>query len=110
MNSNIAQSIQGSQVRDPIFQANRSLSISVYFTVIESLFGWISVPCIDLQNLQFFLGSAHILKQPLFRQACAGIFNVCDQESRGFISKQQVTLPSILVLGGCSILLQLLIF
>ncbi|XXG67118.1 hypothetical protein AAC387_Pa06g0536 [Persea americana] len=51
---------------------------------------------IDVENLgsvtfrQFLLGSAHIMKQPLFRQACAVIFRGCDRESKGYISKQKL--------------------
>lgn len=57
----------------------------------EKIFGFIDVEKLgSITFRQFFLGSAHMLKQPLFRQACAGIFNVCDQESKGFISKQQI--------------------
>ncbi|KAJ8633569.1 hypothetical protein MRB53_026905 [Persea americana] len=68
----------------------RALSLG-WSPLSEKIFGFIDVEKLgSITFRQFFLGSAHILKQPLFRQACAGIFNVCDQESRGFISKQQI--------------------
>lgn len=39
---------------------------------------------------QFLLGSAHVLKQPLFRQACEVAFSDCDVNGKNYILKQEV--------------------
>lgn len=39
---------------------------------------------------QFLHGSAHILKQPLFRQACEVAFSDCDMNGKNYILKQEV--------------------
>ncbi|XP_068649995.1 lysophospholipid acyltransferase LPEAT2 [Aristolochia californica] len=39
---------------------------------------------------QFLLGSAQVMKQPLFQRACAAAFDVCDEESKEQISKKQL--------------------
>jgi lysophosphatidylcholine acyltransferase/lyso-PAF acetyltransferase len=41
-------------------------------------------------SLQFLYGSAHVLKQPLFRQACELAFTECDTGGHGLISEQEV--------------------
>ncbi|XP_047983186.1 lysophospholipid acyltransferase LPEAT2 [Salvia hispanica] len=51
---------------------------------------------IDVQKMgkisfkQFLLGSAHILKQPLFRRTCDAAFGECDINGKGHISKQEL--------------------
>ncbi|KAM7472140.1 hypothetical protein LguiA_010323 [Lonicera macranthoides] len=39
---------------------------------------------------QFLLGSAHVLKQPLFRRACESAFLECDLDSNHYISEQEL--------------------
>ncbi|XP_058082961.1 lysophospholipid acyltransferase LPEAT2-like isoform X2 [Magnolia sinica] len=51
---------------------------------------------IDVEKLgsitfrQFLLESTHIMKQPLFQQACITTINGCDDEGKGYITNQQV--------------------
>ncbi|XP_058073438.1 lysophospholipid acyltransferase LPEAT2-like isoform X2 [Magnolia sinica] len=47
--------------------------------------------CFQLITPRFLLGSAHIMKQPMFQQACTAAFNGCDDESKGYITKQHVS-------------------
>ncbi|XP_058073437.1 lysophospholipid acyltransferase LPEAT2-like isoform X1 [Magnolia sinica] len=46
--------------------------------------------CFQLITPRFLLGSAHIMKQPMFQQACTAAFNGCDDESKGYITKQHL--------------------
>lgn len=39
---------------------------------------------------QFLFGSAHVMKQPLFQQACELAFAKCDVEGTNYCSEQEV--------------------
>lgn len=39
---------------------------------------------------QFLVGSAHILKQPLFHQACESAFTACDGDGKNYIMEKEV--------------------
>lgn len=47
---------------------------------------------IKMSACQFLLGSAHILKQPLFQHACELAFSICDSDEKNYILKQEVFL------------------
>ncbi|XP_070038840.1 lysophospholipid acyltransferase LPEAT2 isoform X2 [Nicotiana tomentosiformis] len=60
-------------------------------TLSEKIFGFI-----DMQKSgkitfkQFLVGSAHILKQPLFHQACESAFTACDDGGKNYILEQEI--------------------
>ncbi|KAL6495442.1 hypothetical protein OROGR_030005 [Orobanche gracilis] len=57
----------------------------------EKLFGFIDVQKTGkITFKQFLVGSAHILKQPLFRHACDLAFNECDMNRKNNISMQEL--------------------
>ncbi|KAL7158593.1 hypothetical protein ABFS83_02G154600 [Erythranthe nasuta] len=57
----------------------------------EKMFEFIDVQKIGkITFKQFLLGSAHILKQPLFRQACELAFSECDTNDKNYILKQEL--------------------
>ncbi|KAL3814885.1 hypothetical protein ACJIZ3_016153 [Penstemon smallii] len=59
--------------------------------ISEKMFEYIDVLKIGkITFKQFLLGSAHILKQPLFRQACELAFSECDVNGKNFILKQEL--------------------
>ncbi|XP_010272600.1 PREDICTED: lysophospholipid acyltransferase LPEAT2-like [Nelumbo nucifera] len=57
----------------------------------EKIFRFIDVEkCGSVTFRQFFFGSAYILKQPFFWQACELAFTECDSGGYGYILKQQL--------------------
>ncbi|KAL0425916.1 UNVERIFIED_CONTAM: Lysophospholipid acyltransferase LPEAT2 [Sesamum radiatum] len=57
----------------------------------EKMFGFIDVQKIGkITFKQFLLGSAHILKQPLFHHACELAFSECDINGKNYILKQEL--------------------
>ncbi|KAL2477773.1 Lysophospholipid acyltransferase LPEAT2 [Forsythia ovata] len=57
----------------------------------EKIFGFIDVEKIDkITFKQFLLGSAHILKHPLFKRACDLAFTECDIDGKNCILKQEL--------------------
>ncbi|XP_022872374.1 lysophospholipid acyltransferase LPEAT2-like [Olea europaea var. sylvestris] len=48
------------------------------------------VESIKMSACQFLLGSAHILKQPLFQHACELAFSICDSDEKNYILKQEL--------------------
>lgn len=57
----------------------------------EKIFGFIDVEKIGkITFKQYLLGSAHILKQPLFKQACELAFTECDVDGKNCILKQEL--------------------
>ncbi|KAL0464710.1 UNVERIFIED_CONTAM: Lysophospholipid acyltransferase LPEAT2 [Sesamum latifolium] len=57
----------------------------------EKMFGFIDVQKIGkITFKQFLLGSAHILKQPLFHHACELAFSECDMNGKNYILKQEL--------------------
>lgn len=57
----------------------------------EKIFGFIDVEKIGkITFKQFLVGSAHILKQPLFRRACEVAFKECDADRNHYISEQEL--------------------
>ncbi|KAL3616602.1 Lysophospholipid acyltransferase lpeat2 [Castilleja foliolosa] len=57
----------------------------------EKMFGFIDEQKIGkIKFKQFLIGSAHILKQPLFRQACELAFSECDTSGQNYISMQEL--------------------
>ncbi|CAA2996427.1 lysophospholipid acyltransferase LPEAT2 [Olea europaea subsp. europaea] len=57
----------------------------------EKIFGFIDVEKMGkITFKQFLLGSAHILKQPLFKQACEVAFTECDIDGKNCILKQEL--------------------
>ncbi|CAI9770256.1 unnamed protein product [Fraxinus pennsylvanica] len=57
----------------------------------EKIFGFIDVEKIGkITFKQYLLGSAHILKQPLFKQACELAFTECDIDGKNCILKQEL--------------------
>ncbi|KAL3649504.1 Lysophospholipid acyltransferase lpeat2 [Castilleja foliolosa] len=57
----------------------------------EKMFGFIDEQKIGKINFkQFLIGSAHIMKQPLFRQACEVAFSECDMSGQNYISMQEL--------------------
>ncbi|XP_043715963.1 lysophospholipid acyltransferase LPEAT2-like isoform X2 [Telopea speciosissima] len=59
--------------------------------LLEKIFGYLDVEKQGSVTFrQFFFGSAHILKQPLFSQACESAFTECDGRECNYISQQQV--------------------
>ncbi|PHT93497.1 Lysophospholipid acyltransferase LPEAT2 [Capsicum annuum] len=69
----------------------------------EKMFGFI-----DVQNSgkitfkQFLVGSAHILKQPLFHQACESAFTACDSDGKNYILEQEFGDSLMLSIPGSS--------
>ncbi|KAG6737106.1 hypothetical protein POTOM_059899 [Populus tomentosa] len=60
-------------------------------TLSEELFGFLDVEKKgSITFKQFLYGSAHVLKQPLFRQACELAFTECDTGGHGLISEQEL--------------------
>ncbi|KAK1303110.1 Lysophospholipid acyltransferase LPEAT2 [Acorus calamus] len=56
----------------------------------EKIFYFLDVErCGYITFRQFLLGSAHVLRQPFFRQACIAAFDECD-DGQGYISMQQL--------------------
>ncbi|KAG9451664.1 hypothetical protein H6P81_004568 [Aristolochia fimbriata] len=75
------------------------VSVDGFFSVLclepsplaDKIFGFLDVERRgSITFRQFLLGSAHIMKQPLFQRACAAAFDICDEESKEQISKQQL--------------------
>ncbi|XP_059651494.1 lysophospholipid acyltransferase LPEAT2 [Cornus florida] len=57
----------------------------------EKIFGFIDVEKNGkITFKQFLLGSAHVLKQPFFRQACELAFSACDVSKENYISERQL--------------------
>ncbi|KAK6162423.1 hypothetical protein DH2020_002264 [Rehmannia glutinosa] len=57
----------------------------------EKMFGFIDVQKIGkITFKQFLVGSAHILKQPLFRRACELAFSGCDMNGKDYILTQEL--------------------
>uniref|UniRef100_A0A5B6ZLI9 Putative lysophospholipid acyltransferase LPEAT2 isoform X2 n=1 Tax=Davidia involucrata TaxID=16924 RepID=A0A5B6ZLI9_DAVIN len=60
-------------------------------SLAEKIFGFIDVEKNgNMTFKQFLLGSAHVLKQPLFRQACELAFAKCDTGGNHYISEQEL--------------------
>ncbi|KAK2965857.1 hypothetical protein RJ640_027144, partial [Escallonia rubra] len=56
----------------------------------EKIFGFIDLHKIGrITFQQFLLGSAHVLKQPLFRQACELAFTDCDIDESHYMTEQE---------------------
>lgn len=53
-------------------------------------------------SFQFLLGSAHILKQPLFRRASDVAFGECNIDGKDHISKQEVYIYYLVLLDAVS--------
>ncbi|XP_058105606.1 lysophospholipid acyltransferase LPEAT2 isoform X3 [Magnolia sinica] len=76
--------------RVKIHDFSRSLRLGLC-PLSEKIFAFIDVEKLgSITFRQFLLGSAHIMKQPLFQQACTAAFNCCDDEGKGYITKQQL--------------------
>ncbi|KAK4483434.1 hypothetical protein RD792_010621 [Penstemon davidsonii] len=59
--------------------------------ICEKMFGFIDVQKVGkITFKQFLLGSAHILKQPLFEHACELAFSECDINGKNYISEQDL--------------------
>ncbi|KAJ4955829.1 hypothetical protein NE237_012612 [Protea cynaroides] len=57
----------------------------------EKIFGYLDVEKQGSVTFrQFFFGSAHILKQPLFWRACESVFTECDDSGCNYVSQQQL--------------------
>ncbi|KAK3006503.1 hypothetical protein RJ639_017592 [Escallonia herrerae] len=57
----------------------------------EKIFGFIDLHKIGRITFQeFLLGSAHVLKQPLFRLACELAFTDCDNDESHYLTEQEV--------------------
>ncbi|XP_077248128.1 lysophospholipid acyltransferase LPEAT2-like isoform X2 [Tasmannia lanceolata] len=57
----------------------------------EKIFGFIDVEKYgSITFRQFLLGSAHVMKRPLFQRACEVAFDICDEEDKGYLTKQQM--------------------
>ncbi|XP_042496932.1 lysophospholipid acyltransferase LPEAT2 [Macadamia integrifolia] len=57
----------------------------------EKIFGYLDVEKQGSVTFrQFFFGSAHILKQPLFSQTCESAFTECDGRGCNYVSQQQL--------------------
>ncbi|XP_021642712.2 lysophospholipid acyltransferase LPEAT2 isoform X1 [Hevea brasiliensis] len=60
-------------------------------TISEEIFGFIDVEKNgSITFKQFLYGSAHVMKQPLFRQTCELAFSNCSDGGDGQISKEQL--------------------
>ncbi|KAJ8565401.1 hypothetical protein K7X08_007977 [Anisodus acutangulus] len=72
-------------------------------TLSEKMFGFIDVQkCGKLTFKQFLVGSAHILKQPLFNQACESAFTSCDGDGKNYILEQEFGNSLMLSIPGLS--------
>ncbi|KAK4379335.1 hypothetical protein RND71_001197 [Anisodus tanguticus] len=59
-------------------------------TLSEKIFGFTDVQkCGKITFKQFLVGSAHILKQPLFHQACESAFTACDSDGKNYILEKE---------------------
>ncbi|KAL8500167.1 hypothetical protein ACS0TY_019959 [Phlomoides rotata] len=68
----------------------------------EKMFEFIDVRKIGkITFKQFLLGSAHILKQPLFRHACEVAFSDCDMNGKNYILKQELEDAVSLAIPNC---------
>ncbi|CAI9781561.1 unnamed protein product [Fraxinus pennsylvanica] len=57
----------------------------------EKIFGFVDTQKIGkITFKQFLLGSAHILKHPLFQHACELAFSICDSDEKNYILKQEL--------------------
>lgn len=57
----------------------------------EKIFGFVDTRKIGkITFKQFLLGSAHILKHPLFQHACEQAFSICDSDEKNYILKQEL--------------------
>ncbi|XP_042506424.1 lysophospholipid acyltransferase LPEAT2-like isoform X2 [Macadamia integrifolia] len=69
----------------------------------EKIFGYLDVEKQGSVTFrQFFFGSVHILKQPLFFQACESAFTECDGGGSKYVSQQQLRDSLKIALPGLS--------
>ncbi|XP_060218721.1 lysophospholipid acyltransferase LPEAT2 isoform X1 [Lycium barbarum] len=72
-------------------------------TLSEKIFGFIDVEKNGkITFKQFLVGSAHILKQPLFHQACESAFTSCDVDGKNYILEQEFGNSLMLLIPGLS--------
>nr|BAO02529.1 predicted Ca2+-binding protein Sucrose transporter protein ortholog [Nicotiana alata] len=72
-------------------------------TLSEKIFGFIDMQkSCKITFKQFLVGSAHILKQPLFHQACESAFTACDDGGKNYILEQEFGYSLMLSLPGLS--------
>ncbi|CAN4111671.1 unnamed protein product [Withania somnifera] len=70
-------------------------------TLSEKIFGFIDVQKSGkITFKQFLVASAHILKQPLFHQACESVFTACDGDGKNYILEQEFADSLILSVPG----------
>ncbi|KAH0728326.1 hypothetical protein KY290_004041 [Solanum tuberosum] len=72
-------------------------------TLSEKIFGFIDVQKSGkITFKQFLVGSAHILKQPLFHQACESAFTACDGDGKNYIMEKEFGDSLMLSIPGLS--------
>ncbi|XP_015061312.1 lysophospholipid acyltransferase LPEAT2 [Solanum pennellii] len=72
-------------------------------TLSEKIFGFIDVQKSGkITFKQFLVGSAHVLKQPLFHQACESAFTACDGDGKNCILEKEFGDSLMLSIPGLS--------
>ncbi|XP_016507657.1 lysophospholipid acyltransferase LPEAT2 isoform X1 [Nicotiana tabacum] len=72
-------------------------------TLSEKMFGFTDMQKSGKMTFkQFLVGSAHILKQPLFHQACESAFTACGDDGKNYILEQEFGYSLMLSLPGLS--------
>ncbi|KAK4738710.1 hypothetical protein R3W88_002407 [Solanum pinnatisectum] len=72
-------------------------------TLSEKIFGFVDVQKSGkITFKQFLVGSAHILKQPLFHQACESAFTACDGNGKNYILEKEFGDSLMLSIPGLS--------